>query len=114
MIWEDGDKAKDDDGEQIFGQEVKENVIVMVHTMGVFQHLVCWCSCPGHAERHIQLLRLRLFPTSMKRPSTVFSFNVLDYFYIDAMECKTPGQSFFQKLHCLTNNAFPHMVPVSC
>jgi hypothetical protein len=37
---------------------------------------------------------------------------VLDHFGIDAMECKTSAQSFFQKLRRVTNNAFPDEVPV--
>src|SRR5882724_11043610 len=37
---------------------------------------------------------------------------VLDHFYMDAMECKTAGLSFFQKLRRFTNNAAPASVPV--
>ena len=76
-----------------------EQVVVIVHTTGVFQHHVRWCTCPGHAKEDIQLLRSCLFPASNHRPRT-------------AMECKTSGDSFFQKLRHLTNNAFPHVVPV--
>jgi hypothetical protein len=86
--------------------------LVMVHTTGVFQHRVRWCTCIGCPDRHIQLLQMRLFASSIKRPRTVFTFDVLDHFYVDAMECKTAGHSFFSKLRRLTNNAFPHMVPV--
>jgi hypothetical protein len=38
--------------------------------------------------------------------------DVLDYFGIDSMECKTSAQSFFQKLKRVTNNAFPDELPV--
>lgn len=89
-----------------------DRVVVMVHTTGVFQHHVRWCTCPGHAKEDIQLLRSRLFAASNRRPRTAFTFDVLDHFYADAMECKTSGDSFFQKLRRLTNNAFPHVVPV--
>ncbi|KAG1763081.1 hypothetical protein EDD22DRAFT_846611 [Suillus occidentalis] len=51
------------------------------------------------------------FPTSTSRPWTAFTFDVLDHFLIDALECKTSAMSFFQKLHRLTNNAFPGSVP---
>lgn len=89
-----------------------ERVVVIVHTTGVLQLHVRWCNCPGHAQQDIQLLRSRLFPASNIRPGTAFTFDVLDHFYVDAMECKTSGDSFFQKLRRLTNNAFPDVVPV--
>jgi hypothetical protein len=94
-------------------ENLSEDLLVLVHTTGIFRHRVRWCTCPGSPERHIQLLRMRLFSCSLKRPRTAFSFNVLDHFYADAMECKTSAQSFCSKLRRLTNNAFPHMVPVS-
>ncbi|KAG2127258.1 uncharacterized protein EDB93DRAFT_1096633, partial [Suillus bovinus] len=34
----------------------------------------------------------------------------LDYFLIDASECKTSAMSYYQKLRCFTNNAFPHKI----
>jgi hypothetical protein len=43
----------------------------------------------------------------------MFTFDVLDNFYIDAMECKTSAGSFFSKLRRLTSNGFPEQVPVS-
>jgi hypothetical protein len=36
----------------------------------------------------------------------------LNDYGIDATECKTSAQSFFQKLRRVTNNAFPEEVPV--
>jgi len=108
-------KEKDrdpEDGWFHLEEVMTERVVVIVHTTGVFQHHVRWCSCPGHAKEEIQLLCLRLFPASNLRPKTAFTFDVLDHFYVDAMECKTSGDSFFQKLCQLTNNAFPDVVPV--
>src|SRR5882724_7750719 len=45
-------------------------------------------------------------------PRLLFTFDMLDHFYMDAMECKTAGLSFFQKLRRFTNNAAPESVPV--
>jgi hypothetical protein len=89
-----------------------EDDMVIVHTTGIFQQRIRWCTCPGCPQTHIQLFRMGLFSCSQRRPRTAFTFDVLDHFYIDAMECKTAGQSFYNKLRRLTNNAFPHMVPV--
>lgn len=90
------------------------NVLVIVDSLGVFQHREHWCHCgdaPGH---DLQLFREGLFPSSLEHPSSAFTFSVLDHFYIDAMECKTAAQSFYRKLCRLSNNAFPNNVPVCC
>ncbi len=94
-------------------QQLPETILVVVHTTGVFQQRVHWCSCPGCPKRHLQLFRMSLYPASIQRPKTVFTFDVLDHCAADMMECKTPAQSFFWKLRRLTNNRFPQKVPVS-
>jgi len=85
----------------------------LLTAMGFFiTHHIQWCACPGSAPHHIQLFRHGLFLASVIRPKTAFTFDVLDHFYMDAMECKTAGWSFFQKLRRFTNNAAPASVPV--
>jgi hypothetical protein len=54
-----------------------------------------------------------LFPASYKKPQTAFTFEVLDHFHIEAMECKTSAGSFYAKLKRFTSNAFPDTIPVS-
>ncbi|KAG1838555.1 hypothetical protein F4604DRAFT_1572198 [Suillus subluteus] len=87
--------------------------LIIIHSTGVFIHNVQWCHCPGSSvhQQHLHLLKARLFPASTSRPRTAFTFDVLDHFLIDALECKTSAMSFFQKLRRLTNNAFPDSVP---
>jgi hypothetical protein len=92
---------------------LEDGKINIVHTTGVFKHKVRWCQCPNAPDKTVQLFQMRLFPASHFRPETAFTFDVLDHFHIDAMECKTAAASFVKKLCRLTNNAFPHMVPVS-
>jgi hypothetical protein len=94
-----------------FLQDVNVNI---VHTTGVFNHKVRWCRCPDAPEKTVQLFQMRLFPASHIRPKTAFTFDSLDHFYIDAMECKTAAASFMKKLRRLTNNSFPQTVSVSC
>lgn len=117
-LWIEEEMAEEVDGsvevdDSWMDETVAESVLVVVHTTGVFQHRVRWCTCSGCPKRHFQLLRTCLYPASIRRPKTVFTFDVLDHSTADAMECKTPAQSFFRKLRRLTNNAFPHQVPVS-
>ena len=85
----------------------------VIDTAGVFRHTVRWCYCRGGLDRPTQLFQMGLFPASLQRPETAFTFNVLDYFHIDAMECSTSASNFVTKVRRLTNNAFPHTVRVS-
>src|SRR3979490_2055497 len=94
----------------IFWDDIETTI---VHTTGIFQQCIRWCQCPDAPSKDIQHLQMQQFPNSFQQPKTVLTFDVLDYFYIDAMECKTTASSFIKKTCRLTNNAFPHTVPVS-
>ena len=91
----------------------KKKCLAVVDVSGVHQLHIGWCQCKGAPGADIQLLRSRLFPASISKPSTVFTFRVLNYFHIDSVECKTSASSFFSKLRRLTNNSSPDSVPVS-
>jgi hypothetical protein len=60
----------------------------------------------------VQLLRAKLFPASFIHPETAFTFDVLDHFRIDALECKTAAMNFMSKIARISNEAFPATVPV--
>jgi hypothetical protein len=96
------------ENDNIFG----DRRMTMVHVNGIFEHCVRFCRCQDAIPEHLQLFDNRLFPSTFDRPETAFSLDVLEYYGIDAMECKTSSQSFFQKLRRVTNNAFPEEVPV--
>ncbi|KIK34294.1 hypothetical protein CY34DRAFT_98279 [Suillus luteus UH-Slu-Lm8-n1] len=99
-------------GREVEGLPCDTTPITIVHSSGVFTHNIAWCHCQGsNPQQHLQLLRAGLFPASSTRPKTAFTFEVLDHFLIDALECKTSARSFFEKLTRLTNNAFPDTVP---
>ncbi|KAG1841841.1 hypothetical protein F4604DRAFT_1597863, partial [Suillus subluteus] len=99
-------------GREVEGLPCDTTPITIVHSSGVFMHNIAWCHCQGsNPQQHLQLLRAGLFPASSTRPKTAFTFEVLDHFLIDALECKTSARSFFEKLTRLTNNAFPDTVP---
>jgi len=115
--WEEVDEDIDmDDGtgvETIKATPPGTTSMTIVHSTGVFTHNIFWCKCCGSdPQQHVQLLNAGLFPASISRPRTAFTFEVLDHFLIDALECKTSAMSFFQKLRRLTNNASPDCVPV--
>jgi len=98
--------------EDVSGIMGGQDTLVIAHSNGVFHHHIQWCAGPGSAPHHIQLFRHGLFSASVICPKTAFTFDVLEHFYMDAMECKTAGLSFFQKLRRFTNNAAPASVPV--
>ncbi|KAI6043292.1 hypothetical protein EDC04DRAFT_2562994, partial [Pisolithus marmoratus] len=60
------------------------------------------CNCPGSHPNdwHLDLLRQRLFPASISKPKTAFTFAVLDHFLINALECKTSAMSFYSICFC--------------
>ena len=87
--------------------------LVIVDVLKVHQLKVSWCCCKGAPGHEIQLFHHHLFPASISRPSTAFTFAVLNYFHVDAVECKTSASNFFSKLRCLTDFASPQSVPVS-
>ena len=87
--------------------------LVIIDISGVYQLIVSWCCCPGAPNHATQLFQHRLFPASTSRPSTAFTFAVLEYFHVDAVECKTSASNFFNKLCRLTDFSSPQSVPVS-
>src|SRR5882724_3728903 len=106
------EEQEEDPPENLSQSMGHQDTLVIAHSNGVFHHHIQWCACPGSPPHHIQLFRHGLFSASVIRPKTAFTFDVLDHFYMDAMECKTAGLSFFQKLRRFTNNAAPASVPV--
>lgn len=92
---------------QITGQDM-----VIVDDTGVRTIFVVWCSCRG-AKSHVhQLMYAGLYPATLTQPETAFTFQVLEHFYLDLMECNTSALSFYSKLRRMTNNCDPDSVPV--
>ena len=84
----------------------------VVDTLGITQHRIQPCLCQNAAPLYVQLLQMDLFPSTMERPQTVFTFSVLDRFRIESLEGKTSAYSFYSQLRRLTDNCFPHLLPV--
>jgi len=87
--------------------------LIIVSSTGIFHHSVRWCHCAKSVDTYVQLLlRARLFPASFKNPKTAFTFEVLDHFLVDSLECKTAAMNFMSKIGRMTNEAFPSCVPI--
>ena len=121
----------DTDGQTLFDTEVSDEAdefvehsestphfgsrsnLIIISSTGIFQRSVRWCHCAKKTDQYVQLLlRARLFPASFKNPKTAFTFEVLDHFLIDSLECKTAAMNFMSKIRRMTNEAFPSCVPV--
>src|ERR1700742_2685525 len=87
--------------------------LIFVSSTGIFKCWVKWCRCPNTSKPYVQLLQAKLFLASFTRPNMAITFDVLDHFRIDALECKTAVMNFMSKLVRISNEAFPADVPVS-
>lgn len=87
-------------------------IIVVVDTTGIHELPFDFCTCRNAPPPNEQLLRMGFYPATSQRPQTVFTFRVLDDFLLTNKECKTPALSYYTRLQRLTNNTFPHSVPV--
>ncbi|KIO09151.1 hypothetical protein M404DRAFT_132260, partial [Pisolithus tinctorius Marx 270] len=62
---------------------VRSKYLTMVDVTRVHFIPVCWCQCKDAKAYPIQLLRVKLFPATFEKPSTTFTFAVLDDFMRD-------------------------------
>ncbi|KAJ7438353.1 hypothetical protein FB451DRAFT_1570308 [Mycena latifolia] len=73
----------------------------------------CACLCPGEQvvrSEWRQLLAVRLFPATWKRPETVFTFNVMRQFHIHSLTSKKSAYDYVRALAKLTDSVFPQDV----
>ena len=90
-----------------------KSTLTIVTSTGICKRSIWWWTCSTTSDKYIQLIRARLFPASFKNPQTVFTFEVLDHFRLDALECKTAAMNFMSKICQMTDEAFPLRVLVS-
>jgi len=122
--WEDVDDAIGDHSEHVTvtvessdrtkskWPTVGQRVLIIVTSTGIFKRFVSFCGCANAPDRHIQLLRRGLFPATFLNPRTAFTFEVLDHFRLDTLECNMAALAFMSKLVRITNEVFPSTVLV--
>lgn len=84
----------------------------IVHTNGVHQLRVLYCHCGLGCSDGLQLVKAHLFPATMEKPETTFTFAVLKNLHIHGLTSKKSTYDYFNALQRLTNNTFPQTVPV--
>jgi hypothetical protein len=90
--------------------------IVVLDENGFHHVKIEFCACTKGdvvPEEWEQLLGVRLFPATWKRPETVFTFNVLRQFHIHSLTSKKSVHDYIRALAKLTDSAFPQDVKVS-
>ncbi|KAG1820780.1 hypothetical protein EV424DRAFT_1322660 [Suillus variegatus] len=85
----------------------------IVDKSGVHTRIVKYCTCSEADAANIQLFNMGLFPVSFIEPKTAFTFDVLNDFLLDNLECGTSAMNYYSKLRRMTTNVFPHLVLVS-
>ena len=71
------------EGDAIVGVEERANLahLMVFDLSGVHRLVVRYCGCREAPSKYIQLLRARWFSATIDRLSTVFAFDVLDFFH---------------------------------
>ncbi|KAJ7073391.1 hypothetical protein B0H15DRAFT_963765 [Mycena belliarum] len=90
---------------------VEGRVLVVVDTNGIHSIRIVFCHCQRARPHYLQLVAARLFPATITRPSTVFTFAVLHNFHVHNLVSKKTAGDYYRALQKLTNNAFPNKVP---
>jgi hypothetical protein len=86
--------------------------MVIVHTNGIHNMPIHFCHCSTALSEPLQLCDEQLFPATMIRPQTAFTFSVLDNCHIHMLSSKKSMYDFHAALVKMTNPAFPQDIPV--
>ncbi|KAG1900243.1 uncharacterized protein F5891DRAFT_980513 [Suillus fuscotomentosus] len=89
-----------------------KTMTTIVDKLGIHSHITKYCLCTDALTADIQLCQMELFPAFFSQPKTVFTFEVLDNFLLDNLECGTSAMNYYNKLRRMTTAIFPHLMPV--
>ena len=86
--------------------------MTIMHTNGSHKMLIQFCHCFQAPSDAIQLSNAQLFPATIVRPQTAFSFAVLDHFHQLTLSSKISLFDYYDSLTKLTEPTFPQDVSV--
>lgn len=89
-----------------------ENLTV-IHTTGIQDITVHYCTCQHASHHRIQLLWAHLWPATITNPQTAVTFDCLKHFQMLNLMTKTSGSEFYKTLEHLTDNTGMRVPPVS-
>ncbi|KAF7377333.1 CxC2 domain-containing protein [Mycena sanguinolenta] len=86
-------------------EETSKTSFCIVHTNGIHEVALDFCTC-GKAQSHtVQLLRAHMYPATTLRPSSAASFGVLRKFHMHSFKSKCSAYEFYNALARETNNS---------
>ena len=87
-------------------------VLTVVDTTGIHELRTRFCRCHPLTSNplHTQLLNMGLYPSSMERTRTVFTFRVLHHYDLTNLEGKMSAWQYYSCLRRLSSNVFPDTV----
>lgn len=86
--------------------------VTVVHTNGFHSLPIVWCQCSGRLhDRDLQLLDLHFYPASYDKIKTLFTFQCLDEYRLENLECKTSHYQYHNKLRRQTCGRHPQSAP---
>lgn len=89
------------------------NDFVVIDIDGIHQVAIDYCGCQQSLPKTIQLLRARLFPSTVIDPKTAATFHVLETFQMLSFTSKVSAFEFYQALARRTDNTGTSAPPVS-
>ncbi|KAG1812336.1 hypothetical protein EV424DRAFT_1327116 [Suillus variegatus] len=88
-----------------------KQITTIVDKSRVHTHKIKYCRCADALTTDIQLCQMGLFLASFAQTKTAFTFQVVDDFWLDNLECGTSAMNYYNKLRRMTTSVFPHLVP---
>lgn len=81
--------------------------LAIVHSNGVHHCRLQYCHCPRALDRISQLVRARLWPSTLDTPRSAFTVGLLQTWHQLWLNAKISRLHFMRALARYTNNAFP-------
>ena len=89
--------------------ELQCPIITVIDTTGIHEIRTRFCRCHPLTSNplYTQLINMGLYPSSIERTRTVFTFRVLHHFDLTNLEGKTSAWQYYSTLRRLSSNIFP-------
>jgi hypothetical protein len=84
----------------------------VIDSDGIHEVALDYCGCHIALPKTIQLLRARLFPSTIIDPKTAASFRVLETFQMLSFTSKVSGYEYYRSLERRTDNTGCVTIPV--
>ncbi|KAF6764485.1 hypothetical protein DFP72DRAFT_799713 [Ephemerocybe angulata] len=79
---------------------------------GTHRTKVVFCECKASTvKRYDHLMSMEIFPSTLSRPESGFTFTLLRDFHLQTLTSKKSSYDYMEAIRCKTNNAFPQNVP---